>query len=439
MKRFFTAFSIVFAREFKETLRSKPFRIISVFLAILLILIAAAGIFLAPDSDDAQIFAGDFTDGGASQGNTVTYYYSLAVDDRTGSGLASKLSDELPAVRLEEKALDEAIAAGLIADGECDACVVLLSPTEFDLYAADGDAADIGESVRMALDTIERTDALAQLGVDEAQAKDILHSSGAWYTIHTVDTDGDDPFSIGMYLYNYVVIILMFLVIGLYGQMVATRVATEKSSRTMEVLATSVSPSELLCGKVMGVGAAGLLQIVVFALAAAGIIRGVLFSSPMMSVVADQLLNISAGNLACLVIYFVLGFALYAFIFGALGSMVSQIEDLSGTASLPLYLFMAGYFISLTGMAGTEPGTLIRVASYIPFWSPVAMFSRMSAENVPAHELAISIALLALTTVLMAWLSARIYRSGMLRYGKPPRIKEIISAAREGTSNSNKA
>ena len=438
MKRFLTAFSIVFAREFKETLRSKPFRVITVFLAIILVIIGAAGFFLSAGMSGGEdiIVDSDYTDGGASSGNTVTYYHALAVDDRTGLGLTERLRAELPACRLEEMTLSEERIAELVASGECDACVVILSPAEFELHEELNIYGDsyLGENVREALESIARTDAVAALGVDPAQAREALESSAVWYTIRNVETDGSGTPGIGMYVYNYIVIIMMFLVIGLYGQMVATRVATEKSSRTMEVLATSVSPAELLCGKVVGVGAAGLAQIVLFVGIAVGIVRGVMASSPALSVVADQILSIPAGNLVCLVIYFVLGFALYAFIFGALGSMVSQIEDLSGIASMPLYLFMVGYFISLTGMAGTEPGVLMKVASYVPFWSPVTMFARMSAENVPVHELVISIALLALTTVLTAWLSARIYRSGMLRYGKPPRLKEIINAAREGRS-----
>jgi len=168
----------------------------------------------------------------------------------------------------------------------------------------------------------------------------------------------------------------------------------------------------------------------IFILAALGIIRGVVSRSVMLSVIAGQILSISAFDIGCLVLYFVLGFLLYAFIFGALGSMVSQLEDLSGLASMPMYIFMIGYFISIFSSIGGESGFIMKLASFVPFWSPVVMFARMSVEEVPVIELVISLGLLVATAAVIAWLSARIYRSGMLRYGKPPRFREIMNAAK---------
>jgi len=430
MKRF----AIVFAREFRETLRSRPFIIISVFLAVLLVLAGGAGILLTMGSGDSAPRPDgpvvDYTDGGtAAPGDfNVIYLYSVAVDDRCGGDTLERLKAELPYIRFEPMTLtDEQIEAQL-TEGGMDAYLVLMSPEQFEIYEpARLYAESMGEEISEALTRMARTDALGELGVDPQQASQILSGSEVWYTAYAVG-----GYDMGSYVLNYVMIILMFLVIGLYGQMVATRVAAEKSSRTMEVLATSVSPTELLCGKVMGVGAAGLMQIVVFIGAAALILRGILMSSPMLSLVAGQILDISAGDIACLVLYFLLGFLLYAFIFGALGSMVSRMEDLSGLASMPLYVFMAGYFIAIMGASGMESSFMMKLGSFVPFWSPVVMFARMTMEQVPLWQQAVSVLLLAASAAFTAWLSARIYRTGMLRYGKAPRIKEIISAARKG-------
>jgi len=423
-------FGIVFAREFRETLRSKPFIIISVFLALMLIIAAAAGIFLAAaDGDDSGTHSNvDYTDGGsAAPGNfNVTYLYSIAAEDRTGGDTLERLKKCLPYIRFEAAVFGQEKIEEELKDGGCDAYIILLSVTEFEIYEpAQLYAESLGEEISEALTRMNRADSLGQLGVDVQKAEEILSSDEVWYTAYAVG-----GYDMGSYVLNYVMVILMFLVIGLYGQMVATRVATEKSSRTMEVLAVSVSPTELLCGKVMGVGAAGLLQILVFIGCGVAILRGVMTSSPMMSLVAGQMLDISAGDVLCLVMYFLLGFLLYAFIFGALGSMVSQLEDLSGLASMPLYLFMIGYFIAIMGASGVRSSVMMELGSFVPFWSPVVMFARMSMESVPLWQQAVSLLILAVTAALIAWLSARIYRTGMLRYGKPPRIKEIINAAR---------
>lgn len=426
MKRF----AIVFAQEFKETLRSKPFIIISVFLAVLLLIITAAGFILTGAAAAETASHIDYTDDGSglSETGSTGYLYSVAVCDKTGDDTLERLKKQLPAYLFMPMELDEDAVERLLTDGSCDAYIVLHSPTQFDIYEpADIYGVSLGEDIRAALGNMSRIDMLGQLGVDEQQAQTVLSHDEVWYTSHAVG-----GYDTGAYVYNYVMIMLMFLVIALYGQMVATRVAAEKGSRTMEVLATSVSPVELLCGKVMGVGAAGLLQMAVFIVGAAAIISGVLSRSPVMSVMAAQLLDISGFDIACMVMYFILGFLVYAFVFGALGSMVSRMEDLSGVASLPMYLLMIGYMIAVFASVGGESGALMKVASFVPFWSPVVMFSRMSVESVPVIQVVISLVLLAVTAALTAWLSARIYRSGMLRYGKPPRLKEIINAARNG-------
>lgn len=429
MKRF----AIVFCQEFKEAIRSKPFIIISVFLAVILVLLAAAGFFLTGISStmsDTDSTAGvvDYTGGGASmeQSGGFAYLYSAAVCDRAGGDTLQRLREQMPACQFRPMELEEEEIEALLTEGDCDAYIVLHSPTSFDIYEqADLYGVSLGEDISAALDRMHKTDMLGRLGVEPNEAVAVLESQEVMYTSYAVG-----GYDMGGYIYNYIMVILMFLVIGLYGQMVATRVAAEKSSRTMEVLATSVSPAELLCGKVMGVGAAGLLQMGLFIGAALAVINGLIAGVPMLSVVLAQMLGISAFDITCMVLYFILGFLVYAFIFGALGSMVSQIEDLSGVASMPMYVLMAGYMIAMFASLGGESGALMKIASFVPFWSPVVMFSRMTVENVPVVQIVISLLLLVATAAVTAWFSARVYRSGMLRYGKPPRLKEIINAAK---------
>ena len=426
MKRFY----VVFAREFLQTVRSKTFKVLTVTFVIILVGAAFMGIAL---SNPALLFGQNSTD--YTDGTAVVDMPFVLVDDRTGTGLGARLRDNVTGLRIEERALTAESIEALINDGTADACVVIIDPLRFELYEHQADllvSSGVGEKIKQSLSEINAAIAMESHGLDAAAIEEVFASDDVWYSVSQVARDGFNGYNIGMYVYNYVMIMLMYMAIGLYGQMVATRVASEKSFRTMEVLATSVSPVELLSGKVLGVGAAGLLQISAFVGVGAVVLRVVAGNIPMLSVMAGQMLAVPAGDLICLALFFVLGFLMYAFIFGAMGSMVSQLDDLSGILSLPMYLFMLGYAIAMIGSAGGAAGWVMNISSFVPFWSPVTMLSRMAMEAVPLWQKMLSIGLLALTTVLMAPVSARIYRTGMLRYGKPPRIREIIKAARRG-------
>ena len=138
------------------------------------------------------------------------------------------------------------------------------------------------------------------------------------------------------------------------------------------------------------------------------------------------------GQYVYMLIFFVLGFLIYAFMFGAVGSTASRLEDIN-TSVMPItILFIAGFFIVVTSMSsGDVDGTFIKICSYVPFFSPMAMFTRIAMSTVPDYEIAISIAILVASTVGIGALSAKIYRVGVLLYGTPPKMSAIIKAIRK--------
>ena len=420
-------FRIVARQEFIEAVRSTPFKVITVFLLITVLLAGAAAFLL-----DLVMNGGgeDMPDGAEMLIETDLFEHKytniIAVDDRSGEGLTQKLADELPMLRIDAMQLGEEAIVRSVNDRECDAYIIIEDPLNFICYESDS---IYGESyapmIARELARINSIKLLGERGVSGSDVSLILDST-AGYEIRR--TGGG--YDMGKYLFNLVLVVMMFLVISLYGQMVANRVATEKSSRTMEVLATSVSPVELLCGKVVGVGAAGLGQILMFFFVMVFIMRAVLRKIGVLDYMM-QGVSLSAADVVWLVMYFILGFLMVAFVYGGLGSMVSQTEDLSGISSLPMGLFMIGYFIAITATLTGETNILLRVGSFVPFWSPMVMFSRMSVEDVPVWQILISLTLLALTSALFAVLSARLYRTGMLRYGKPPKLREIVSALKK--------
>jgi ABC-2 type transport system permease protein len=128
-----------------------------------------------------------------------------------------------------------------------------------------------------------------------------------------------------------------------------------------------------------------------------------------------------------MLIFFVLGFLIYAFMFGAVGSTASRLEDIN-TSVMPItIIFIVAFFVVMTSMSsGDVDNTLMTVCSYIPFTSPMAMFTRIAMSTVPLYEIVISIAILIASTAGIGVLSAKIYRVGVLLYGTPPKITAIL-------------
>jgi len=443
-------FGIIFRQEYKETLRSKAFIVISVTLAVILLCVGVMCFFLgsalgfvdeAVDEEQLELIVTDamteVMDGAMTQtiGGGMG---SLVIDDRTGLGLGEQLRQRLTFLNIRLMELDDSAVEAAIGSGEYDACVIITEPLAYRYYEKTSlYGSGYTDAISDALEDIYKRELLESRGISESDANEILYSA-AQCEICSIKGSDIGSFSMGKYFYNYMMIILLFLVIGLYGQRVASRVATEKGSRTMELLATSATPGELMCGKVMGVGAAAMTQTAIFIGAAFGMVALAVGRSQAVSDAIKELLGVTPLDIVWLLLYFTLGFLMIAFVYGGLGSMVSQVEDLSGITSLPLYVFMMGYFIAIFSTVGGKGNPLLTLTSMIPFWSPVTMFARMSVETVPVWQIVLSLALLAGFSALMAWASARLYRAGMLRYGKTPRMSEIISVIRGKQQSSAK-
>jgi ABC-2 type transport system permease protein len=214
---------------------------------------------------------------------------------------------------------------------------------------------------------------------------------------------------------------------------VAAGVVAEKSSRVMELLISAASPRQLVVGKALGIGAAGATQ---YMLVLAPAILTLLLEDRIATAllgpgagISPSLQALSPGLLLGFATFYVLGFALYALIYAAAGSLVSRPEDLQIIA-LPLSLLaIVGYIQAILALTGGISG-FIRFASYVPFWSPFVMLTRLSVGRVEPQELLISIALLMATIAGTAVVAVRIYAAGVLLYGQRPGLRAYVAAAR---------
>lgn len=225
---------------------------------------------------------------------------------------------------------------------------------------------------------------------------------------------------------TYVILILLFMSVMFTGQLIANEITAEKSSRVMEIIVTSVSPLKQLFGKVIGTFFVGLLQLVV--LVGAGVVNLALpQNADSLKSMGIDLSTIEPRMIVFAVIFYLIGFFLYAMIFAAIGSIVSRTEDL-GQAVMPVtMLTLAGFYIAIFSMTHPD-NSIVTVCSYIPFFSPFIMFLRIGLANPAWWEIGLSVAILVASVLALGWLSAKIYRTGVLMYGKRPTIKELIKA-----------
>ena len=231
-----------------------------------------------------------------------------------------------------------------------------------------------------------------------------------------------------------VFVVLLFITVVIYGMWVATGVASEKSSRVMELMISAASPRQMLTGKVVGIGAAGLTQYIAIAVPALLLIA---FQDRIAEAVLGPgwaegapLVGLSPGLLAAYGVFFLLGFVLFALIYAAMGSFVSRPDDLQ-TLSLPLSLLATvGYLTAIVALGGGS-GPWVTIASFLPPFSPFVMLARLMVSAVEPSQVALSIGILVASIAVVAVAASRMYAAGVLLYGQRPGIRAFVAAARK--------
>lgn len=220
--------------------------------------------------------------------------------------------------------------------------------------------------------------------------------------------------------------LILYSSLLMYGITTMRSIQEEKSTRVMEILLSSVRPFPLLAGKILGVGAVGFTQYLIWALAGAGVVTyGTVMFSVMHSHGAGFPFHFPLALWFWFVIYFVAGYLLYASLFAAVGAAVSSDQD-ANQAQIPISMLLVVSFVLFPVIARNPDSHLAIGLTMIPFFSPILMVLRVALETPPLWQLLLSIGILAATTLGMIYLSAKIYRVGVLMYGKRPSVVEII-------------
>lgn len=231
---------------------------------------------------------------------------------------------------------------------------------------------------------------------------------------------------------GYLFVMILYVTILLNAQSIVAAVTEEKTSRIAELLVTAIDPAQLLLAKVLATSATGFLQLGVWigvALLSGRAITG-FFSTPSAAGVAQTAsFGITAPDVLWFLLFFVLGFVQCAVLFAAAGSLVSRNEDVGNVAG-PLYIPVVGA-IAIAQFAIESPNAPYVVAtSFVPLLSPFVMYTRITVGAVPAWQIALAIAINVAACIAFAWIGGRIYRVGLLLYGRLPTLRQIVTAFR---------
>lgn len=261
-------------------------------------------------------------------------------------------------------------------------------------------------------------DVLSKAGVSEADSRLVLTDIS--YTTVPAGKMDVTGYSLGI-----VLTLLMFFAVYFYGYGVAMSVASEKTSRVMETLVISAKPSRILLGKCVAMGVLGLIQLTIFILAGAAGYSLLIPDDFTISGVPLALSSFTPLSAVLILVYFLLGYSLFAMINSVCGATVSRAEDLQSAMTPSVIVSMISFYAAYAVMFIPDPG-IRRIVTYIPFTSPFIMPFRLLNENVPAIDIGISIVLLIAAIVLVSIVSVRLYSASVLHYGQRLKIKEIF-------------
>ncbi len=229
------------------------------------------------------------------------------------------------------------------------------------------------------------------------------------------------------YGYCYSLVIVVFMIIIMYGTAIATGVANEKGNRSMEILVTTASSTHLLFGKVFAGVAASLIQV---GCIGAALLGGYQINKDYIGGIAATFLNIPSNVLITFIIFGIGGFLLYMFLYGALGALVSKVEDVNKSSGTAQMLIMIVYFAVLLNMQNID-GVIMKVCSFVPFSSYSAMFARVAMGSVETWEIVVSAVLLYATVFVVGLIGGKIFRSSTLRYGNPIKLSAALKSLKK--------
>ncbi len=438
--------SLIIRHEFKKRITQRSF-IISTIIMLVLIVIAAfvptVVQYIVAHTTNAQTKITVVNNAGTIAGmndGTLSNYINASLNGATNTTAGQSSSGKPQFVLQMTSTANIDSLKNQVTNGSLDILLVLdRTPNHdvrFSYYTTSNPTDDAHVSQVQALaNQLTVLDRSSRLGLTPAQTSG-LFAQPQFSDVNLSQTQSTRSQSeiVAGYILAYVGNVLIYMAVVLYGMGVAMGVAEEKSSRIMEILVNAATPFQLLTGKILGLGAAGLAQMALFVVVGIG---ALLLQLPLQSALFGSnagVLNLSIAGasislLVLLLVYFILGFLLYATLYAAFGALVKRQDEVQNAVQPLTWLLVTGYIVSFFGIYNPDV-TWFKVISYIPFWTPTTMLVRVAGGAVAWWEIAITIALMIVAIFVCAFIAGRIYRFGILMYGQRPGLGQLVRLMR---------
>lgn len=409
-------------KQFKTILKfelDNYFKSKSYIISTIIICILAAGIMFAPRIKDA--FKSGSSSSSSSNEENIEDLTKYAIYDATGIAEEESLRDMFADIHFVFCDSADQVKE-MVKSEEAKKGFIVNSLTSFDYVVFNNSMMDqTGYDFKEYMALLNKMDYCREnnLNIDEFLAMEYQEIE------MNEEILGKD--SASNYWYCYALVIIIFMLIVMYGMTIASSVTNEKSNRSIEILVTSTSSTAILFGKVIAGAIATIFQV---GLIGGSLIGSYQFNKAYWSSTFQAIFDIPSNVLVTFAIFGIGGFLVYAFMYGALGALVSKIEDLNKTAGTAQMIVTLVYIVSLINLMNVD-GVIIKVLSFLPISSYSAMFARVAMGNVAVWEVVVSAVILYATVILVGIIGGKIFRSSTLRYGNPIKLSNALKGIKK--------
>lgn len=411
-------FWIIFKQAFMTKAKTKSFVITTIIMML--------GIVLMTNITTIIDKVSDLT--GSGEADTLTL---LVEDDALYQNIAQHLDDKSYDFTIKRAKQDEQALIDEVKKDKLDAFAKVELTTDEQLvatYQTSSMMDDKGAMLQEILQAIQTEKQAEKLSLTQTEVQTLF--APVQFEEKNISASAKSEAELGQArVLVYVLMFLIYFAVILYSGMIATEVATEKSSRVMEILISSVSPVKHMFAKVIGIGMLGIVQMILLGLTGFIAVR----TSSATGDIGEfmKFSDVNPMTLVYGVIFFLLGYFLYATLAALLGSLVSRIEDVQQMIMPMTILIVIAFIIAMSGLGNPELAYL-KWASYFPFFTPLVMFMRVGLLDLPMWEPLLAIAIMLITIGILGWFGARVYRGGVLMYGPSRSLKDIKKAIQLG-------
>ena len=405
-------FGVIFQYELMNYIKNKSYVITTVIIALV-----AGIIMFVPNFIDIGSVTGENKNDVSDENSGADSDSTILVYDKSGMVTDISFIQNFYHDDAIKKASGENEFVDKVKADEVSAGFVVNSLTDYDYYVYNQSMTDDNQVVFTQVMTVLNQMVYCQKnGIDYAS---LTQAFNPQIDCHE-NILGKDMGS--NYWYCYGLVMIIFMIIIMYGSMVATSVTQEKSNRTMEVLVTSVDTNLLFFAKVLAGAVAALIQ--------SAVLISYKINQDKWGGMLNMILDIPANVLVVFALFGIGGFLFYTFIYGAMGALVSKTEDINKSAGGVQMVIMIVYFITLASLTDVD-GIMIKVTSFLPVSSYSAMFARVAMGSVNTWEIVVSFIILVASIVVVGIIGAKIYRMGTLRYGNPIKLSNAFKSIKE--------